>query len=132
MQGSFTGSVNDVLLLTNSAPPHLHGPDVASARTVGPAPGPTVRATAVSPATTARSATVAAPLATTATAAGKSAPTAGTANPATTKRGSAGAVSPDGREPGVFRAGYLIRTSDRNKIRFIFPAALVETVDDHV
>lgn len=93
--------MKDVVSLTDSALPHFHCPDAASAKTAKSAPRPTVRVTAVSPATTARSATVAAQPATMETAAGKSAPAAGITNPVTIKQGSAGAVIQDGRDPGV-------------------------------
>lgn len=80
---------------------HFHCPDAASAKTVRSAPGPTVRVTAASPATTARSATAGAWLATMETAAGKSAPAAGITNPVTTKLENAQGVTQDGRDPGV-------------------------------
>lgn len=105
MQGSPTGLRAEMQLRDTSScglTAHCHCPDAASAKTVASAPGPTVRVTAASPATTARSATAAAWLATTETAAGRSAPpAAGITNPVTTKLEGAGGVTQDGRDPGV-------------------------------
>lgn len=93
-----------LLCLQNFHPFNLHCADVASAKTVGSAPGQTVHVTAVSPATLAHSATSCAQLVTMETVAGKSVPAAGIANPVNTKLGSAGAVTQDGRDPGAFQA----------------------------